>query len=774
MTTLIIAEKPSVAREIAAWIERHKAFGGGKAQDNKTHFVIGSATVVPCLGHLLENFQPQDYDERYAKWQMAHLPIIPSPFKMRPTTRGADKARVIGALLPKAKEVIHAGDPDDEGQLIVDELLTYYDYKGPVNRLWLNAVDDNSITKAMSAIKPNANYKGFSESALARSKSDWILGINLSRACSIIGRARGSSGPLSVGRVQTPTLALIVRREEEIRNFKPKDYFVPWVSADSTPGFTAKWKPQEGDERIDDQNQLVDAKAAQTIVDAVRAAGSMTVQAFSADKKTEGCPMPFSLSSLQSHLSARFGISAKQALDTAQQLYEMKLTSYPRVDCEYLVEDQHADAPAILASLNGVSPEIDRAISGANPALKSRAWDTSKTTAHFGIIPLRRQGGALRLTDIQMKVYQEIVRRYCLQFWPSAQYLAISIEVEAAGERFAVSGRQYTLQGWRSAFSDLDEDDDDVVSLPKLSKGDTLGVVDVGLDKQRTKAPSRYTEGTLLTAMKSAHKFVTNEKLKKILRDNTGIGTPATQAQTIETLIEKKYIERAKKSLVPTSVGEKLINALPKSITTVDLTAYWQQKMDDMREGRVDSHEAFVAEQIAFVEKILPVIEPSFKDVVFGEIRPQIERKETEHKCLDCGGALQMINGKFGWYFACQNEACKTLFKCMEGKPERRTQATVTEHVCGACKKGKLALKSNDRGAFYQCQNEKCRTFFGQVNGKPEVHYACPKCKKGRMRRLENRKDQSFFWGCSEYKSGCKHSVPDKEGLPDFDAVKKK
>lgn len=773
MSTLIIAEKPSVGKEIASWIERHGKFGGGKATQDKTCIRIGSTVVSWCFGHVLEMKMPEEYNEAYARWRMEHLPIVPAQFEFKIKKGAAEQVRALGAFLRQAKEVIHAGDPDDEGQMLVSEVIDHFNYKGPVRRLWLNAIDDASITKAMNSLRPDSEFKGYYESALARSKADWLVGMNFSRACSIVGRARGATSALSVGRVQTPTLAMIVRREQEIRNFRPKDFFTPWLDLDASPGFRAKWKAGADDDRVDEDGKLLDPALAQTIVDRCKSAGRATVGRFTSEKKSESAALPFSLASLQIFMSSKHGMGVQQTLDIAQSLYEKKLTTYPRTDCEYLIESQHSEAAGILASLQGIDAGIDRAIAGANPTLKSRAWDSAKATAHHGIIPLARSS-RVSLSPDELKVYLEIVKRFCLQFWPAAQYLAVSITLECAGEQFCASGRSYTSLGWRSAFvepkNEDEEGDDAIIDLPQLVNGQVLAIQGGGLDKGTTRAPSRYTEGTLVEAMKAAHKLVTNEKLKKILKEKTGIGTEATRAAIIENLIGKKYIERKKKHLVPTAIAERLIDALPKTLSSVDLTAWWQQKMDDMREGRA-AHEPFVVEQIEMIRKVLPSIEPSFSKTVFGEIRKAVKTRETTEKCPVCSSALRNVEGKYGWFFACSNDACKKLFRDVNGKPVARDEGKKTGHACQACNKGDLVLKQSQHGPYYQCSHDKCRKFFNQIDGAPEPYVPCPKCKKGHMSRRKGK--DGFFWGCTEYRNGCRSTAPDKDGRPDFSAAKK-
>lgn len=765
---LYIAEKPSVARELAGWLEKQ---GHGKAKKENTYIQVGPDHVVSwCFGHVLEQVEPHEYDERYKQWRLEHLPIIPAPFRLRPKPDAEAQVRALKALLAKADRVVHAGDPDEEGQLLVSEVLNYFNFKKPVLRLWLNAIDETSISRAMASMKPDAAYKGYYESALARSEADWLFGINFTRLITIHGRRCGAESVISVGRVQTPTLALIVAREHEIQNFKPKDFYTPWISLATAPPFRAKWITDEADDRLDPEGYLIEKKAADAIVAKTQGADAV-VTAYSATKKTESAPLPFSLSSLQTLMSSKYGLGAAKVLEAAQKLYEQKLTSYPRTDCEYLIEAQHADAGRILASLQRTSAETDRALAGAKPMFRSRAWNDKNATAHHGIIPLVRSGDLPSLSREESLVYIEVVKRYILQFWPTAEYLETKIELKSADERFAVSGKTWTAPGWRNAFKKeaVDEDEEGKeeaeASLPQLKKGDVLKIAKAGMDASRTKAPKRYTEGTLLTAMKSIHKFVQNEKLKAVLKEVTGIGTEATRANVIETLFKRGYVGKKGKDLVPTAFGTAIIGLLPKHLTAPDMTAYWQQKMDMMKAGE-GTHELLVREQEAFLKKIVPTAAAWFEGAKLGDGKPRAEVQDTEHICPTCKKAhLRRIKGKYGWFFGCSDQACKAAFNEVDGKPVARVAPKQSEHKCAACK-APLTERSGQYGPYFKCSKDTCGAIYKSIDGVPEKTHACPKCKKGRLGLRKGPK--GAFWGCSRFKDGCKHTVNDKNGEPEI------
>lgn len=767
-----------MARDIASWIARNNAFGGGALKKDRTCIRIGSGVVVSwCFGHLLEQAPPEKYNPAFKSWRLSDLPIIPNEFLLTPRADAADQLRALGALIKEADEIIHAGDAGDEGQLLVSEVIDYFKSTKPVRRLWLKGLNDPSIEAGMNNLRPDAEYRGYYESALARSRADWIVGINMTRACTILGRRRGSEGVLSVGRVQTPTLALIVKRELEIRNFKAKDYYTPWVSIASEPGFSAKWATDETDDRVDDEGYLLSKEVAEKIVSGARQSGHAVVEEYTASKRTESQPLPFSLSALQTLMDARFGLSAQQTLDIAQSLYEKKVTSYPRTDSDYLLESQHAEAPGVLASLQGLDPKVDLAISGAKLSIRSKAWNDEKVSDHHAIIPLQRSGSASLSRD-EERVYLEIIKRYCLQFWPAAEFLDTRIELSCDNERYRVRGKTYIGMGWRAAF-DGEADDDEaedkkesVSRLPQLKKGDRLQVAEAGYESSKTSPPKRYTEGTLLTAMKTVHRLITNEKLKRILKEQTGIGTEATRASIIETLFARKYIAKKGKALAPTKIGELLICALPSSITAPDLTAYWQQKMNGMREGE-GTHEPFLDEQSTWLRKLLPQTPEWFERVTFGEIKPQVEIKETDISCPSCGKhSLRHVNGRYGWFFGCPGEECKARFKDVDGKPVKTEPPKMTGKTCPACKKGELSERTGPHGAYYHCEHKTCGKNFSAAAGVPTTVHACPKCKKGMMRQIEGRNGP--FWGCSEYRNGCRFTAEDADGKPDLTPKKRK
>lgn len=757
---LFIAEKASVGKALADFLGRTS---GSKVTPQGSFAVVGNDVVVSMSGHLLEVVEAHEYDPRYKSWRLDDLPIVPNPFvlvpKREPKSRAPEKVRAIAQLLKDCTSVVGVGDPDAEGQLLQDELLLYLGNKKPVMRLWANALDDTTLKKAYASMKPNSEYRGWYEMALARSQADWLYGINMTRACALHARAAGAPQEfkVTVGRVQTPTLWLVVTRELEIRSFVPVDYHVPYIGLATDPRFRATWLTVKGadgayeDPRVDAEGRLVKKPDADAIVAAAKSAGKATVVHADTKAGTESAPLPFSGSTLQAHCSRLFGLGAKLTADTAQALYLKKLTTYPRVDTEYLPESQHADVRLILASLGKATlpPQFAACLRGANPALRSRAWNDSKVTAHHAIIPahLDRPADLATLSDVERKVYYEILKRYLLQFWPAAKFLATEVVLACgtpgAEELYSAKGRVYTDDGWRAAFAGDDEESGGGAGTPKLpalTKGQVVALAEAGAQSKRTAPPQRYDDGTLITAMKSIHQHVKNPEYRKRLKEGVGIGTEATRAPLIEELLRRGTLLREGKELAPSPHAIELICALPDVMKTPDLTASWQQRCDDVKSGQM-THPEFIAETVKWLHNLLRAAPRFFKPGQFPGSKDGGKRAggivETEHKCfgnigkVGCGSPLRLIEGTYGPFFGCGNPDCKKVFRSVEGRPVEKTERP-----------------PEPEGA---------------------VRYDCQVCKKGFLRQRNRTDGSGSFWGCSSWTAGCKAIYNDDGGKPDLE-----
>ncbi|MBB1438315.1 DNA topoisomerase III [Shewanella sp. SG41-4] len=605
---LYIAEKPSLGRAIADVLPKPHKKGDG--------FITAANgdCVSWCIGHLLEQAEPDAYDDAFKSWKLEHLPIVPQTWKLQPKPKTRSQLTVLRKLVKQASSIINAGDPDREGQLLVDEVISYLGVKGDklsqVQRLLISDLNPQAVKRALGQLRSNREFIPLSTSALARSRADWLYGMNMTRAYTIQGRKVGYQGVLSVGRVQTPLLGLVVRRDDEIADFKPKAFYevLAHLLTDQQQAFTAKWQPSEACQPYMDEDGRVLAKGlAENVVARINGKPAEVTKVEAKDKR-QNPPLPYSLSALQIDAAKRFGLSAKEVLDTCQSLYERhKLITYPRSDSRYLPKEQHALAPKVLdAVLKGASGLIEGCES-PNSKLKSKAWDDSKVDAHHAIVPTEKVANLSALSSNEAKLYQHVARQYLAQFYPAYIYAETAVEVTIAGGLFTTKARQDKSLGWKQLFkraatanqassnstSSDDDNDDAVQSLPALVKGQILHCQRGELLQKMTQAPKHFTDATLLGAMTGISRYVTNSEIKKILKETDGLGTEATRAGIIELLFKRGYLIRQGKSILATPVGVGLIRSLPESATTPDMTALWENSLDAISQKRL-KYDAFM------------------------------------------------------------------------------------------------------------------------------------------------------------------------------------
>lgn len=677
---LFIAEKPNLAKAIA------NGLGNGRKDDGCIR--CGDDIVTWCFGHMLELAWPQDYKPEYAQWRREHLPIIPSEWKYKVRKDAAKQLAVIGSLLREADSVVNAGDPDREGQLLVDEVLEHFGYRGPVARIWLPSLDDKSVRIALNDIRDNASYAPLRDAARARSLADWLVGINATRAMTIKGREEGRGEVLSLGRVQTPTLALVVARDREITNFKPADYFVLRASFAHTAGdFTATFVPSETQAGLDASGRLVDFTQVAAVLDQVNGVDGVVAESLR-ENKSKAAPLPHSLSSLQKAASSRFGMSAQEVLDTAQALYERKLTTYPRTDCRYLPNEQFDGAAAVLAALSSV-PALEQVAGTADASLKSSAWNTQKVTAHHAIAPTGEMPPD-NLKAAERDLYLMIATAFCLQFQPPMRYEARKIVLNLADTRWEVTGRRLTDAGWTAFSKDEEDDRQEEESLPPVEQGDAVTCRTVESVKKKTSPPSRFSEGTLIEAMATVHRFVGDADAKATLKATKGIGTEATRAKVLETLKERGYLAIDKKSIVSTPLGREIIDPTPPALKDPITTAEWESRLESIAWGK-ETLDAFLAEQIRILPELLTPI--------LGDGKPAFP-------CPACGAALNRRKRKKdgSWFWGCTAYPdCRTILPDDNGKPGKaRPRPALSEYVCKACGKP-LIKRTGAKGAFYGC-----------------------------------------------------------------------
>lgn len=590
---LFIAEKPSVAKAIVAEL-------GCVTRGDGFITCKDGSVVTWCFGHLLEQAEPDAYlpddvprTKKGSKvWRFEDLPIYPKNWKLLPKNDKGVKKQLatIGKLLKKASLVVHAGDPDREGQLLVDEVLEHFRYTGRVQRFWVSAQDSASIRKGLTNLRDNETFDGMRLAALGRSRADWLLGMNLSRAYTLARQAQGKKELIAVGRVQTSTLALVAKRDVAIRDFKPVPYFVIKARLGGGKPFTAVWEPEESQAGIDEQKRLVDRCIAAALQQRLKAVGQATVVRCSRTPKKIAQPKAFSLADIQLGASNQFGFSAEKTLNLCQSLYEThKATSYPRTDCSFLPESQYADAKNVLAAIAKTMPPLAGLVAKCDCSIQSPTWNDKKITAHHGIIPTQQAADGSKFSDDERKIYRLIAERYLSNFLPAHEYLACSIELRIATERFSAKGRLVTKLGWKVVTSAADEDkaDDEGQALPELKSGLQLPVSGIDCEEERTKPPAAFTEGTLIRAMENIHQAVNDPQSKKFLKEGDGIGTPATRAAIIAELKRKKYLEVKGKKIVATELGLHLLQVVPDVMKNPVLTALFERILREVEAGNV-------------------------------------------------------------------------------------------------------------------------------------------------------------------------------------------
>jgi DNA topoisomerase-3 len=597
---LYIAEKPSLGRAIAAALPKPQ-------KNHQGYIALANGDVVSwCIGHILEQANPENYDPAFKKWQMAHLPIVPEQWQLKPKTQTRAQLTVLRKLVKQADEIIHAGDPDREGQLLVDEVIDFLKVpaqkKQNIQRLLISDLNLPAVKRSLANLQSNQLYMPLSISALARSRADWLYGINLTRAYTLQGQKAGFNSVLSVGRVQTPLLGLVVRRQQEIDNFIAKNFYDvhAHLQTDSQAKFIAKWQPSDACQPyMDEEGRVLNKALAENVVSRINNQTAVVSEVDEQQKK-QAAPLPYNLSSLQIDAAKIYSLNAKLVLDVCQALYEKhKLITYPRSDCRYLPKEHHAQAKGIIAMLANADETYAKFAQDADSSLKSKAWNNAKVTAHHAIIPTEKSANKLTLNPFEKKIYFLIVRQYLAQFYPVYQYNQSRISVLIAGGTFSANAKTPIAQGWKVLFqrtksksNKVDQSDENTEcqlthqSLPKLVKGEQLQCLHGELISRMTQAPKQFTDASLLSAMTGIARYVSDNTIKKMLRETDGLGTEATRAGIIDLLFKRGYLERKGKNIHATAIGASLINALPMAATLPDMTAHWEATLTNISEKK--------------------------------------------------------------------------------------------------------------------------------------------------------------------------------------------
>jgi DNA topoisomerase-3 len=612
---LIIAEKKNLAVDIAKAMSKTQQMRDG-------YIECGGFTVTWCSGHLLEQCAPHDYDPALKSWSLQALPIIPSPFKLKPKEESgpyAGKAKkqlaVIRGLVAKATEIVHAGDPEREGQLIVDEVLEWAGCKAPVvKRLWPNAQTDEGLREAFSRMKPNSEYRNLYNAARCRAEADWVVGLNCTRGWTLLWQQKGHQGVANVGRVKTPTLGLVYERDKIISNFVPKDYYIITAEIAHANGtFRATWQAPKPTEppAFDESGRLLLAERAKSIVQAVSGAQGQISRA-TKTRKSEAPPLLLSLSDAQ-RLGSKLGYSPEETLAALQALYDThKLTTYPRTDCRHAPLSEHAKAAQILPMLGSVMPDI-LPWALAEPARKSAAWDDGKLGAHFALLPTGKKPDLSALPKRERDIFLLVARQYAAQFFPNYEYDSTVIEATISGHVFKATGQTPVAQGWKMVFASAPEADDSKKEesnqkLPACAASDPVRCPKASVSTKKTEPPPHYTAETLLDAMENAHRYVQDEAVKRRLKQVEGIGTPATRSGIIQSLVIGGFIEerKSKKAIQYriTERGRALIESIPSTLKRVDFTALLEGKLEAVAQGAM-SPDQFLADLRTFMDRLV-------------------------------------------------------------------------------------------------------------------------------------------------------------------------
>ncbi|MCB5303609.1 DNA topoisomerase III [Yersinia bercovieri] len=661
---LILCEKPSQGRDIAAVL-------GATTRGNG--FLQGpGVTVTWAVGHLLENASPEAYGTQFARpWNIDALPVLPAQWQMVVKKETEDQFKAIAKLLKQVDEVVIATDADREGEVIARELLDYCQWRGPVSRLWLSALDEPSIRAGLNNIKPGSETLALYYAGLGRARADWLTGMNLTRLYTLKARDKGFDGVLSVGRVQTPTLSLVVNRDRDIAAFVPKPYWQ--VNATLQAGgiaFVAHWVPAQM--YTDEEKRCVHQGIAQQVAQLCHQSGQAQVIEQEKKRETQAAPLAFSLGTLQQACGKLWDMSPQQVLDIAQSLYEThKATTYPRSDCGFLPVSMREEIPQVLAALVKTDPSLAPQIATLNPRFESRIWNDKKITAHHGVIPTKHACDLNKMNDTEKRVYALIRQHYLAQFLPLMESDVTRLDLSLGGQLFRTTGRVIVVLGWKvlfgSATDSKDTDQDEAGNtLPSLNKGDLCTVTAAEVKSLKTKAPLHFTFDTLIAAMMNAASYVTDLQLKKVLKENAGLGTEATRAGIIDTLLKRGYIVIKGRYLRATDIAMDLMDALPAPLKEPGMTALWEQALDEVAAGRMRLDD-FMARQTGWTRQL----------VAQGLAQNVAIRLPPTPACPLCGSKTRLRRGDKGTFYSCEKyPACKGVVNVPDQVKKKTAKST--------------------------------------------------------------------------------------------------
>ncbi|QKE05655.1 DNA topoisomerase III [Bacillus cereus] len=681
--SVVIAEKPSVARDIARVLKCDKKGNG---------YLEGSKYIVTwALGHLVTLADPESYDVKYKKWNLEDLPMLPERLKLTVIKQtGKQFNAVKSQLLRKdVNEIIVATDAGREGELVARWIIDKVRINKPIKRLWISSVTDKAIKDGFANLKPGKAYDNLYASAVARSEADWYIGLNATRALTTRFNAQ-----LNCGRVQTPTVAMIANREDEIKNFKAQTYY--GIEAQTTNQLKLTWQDANGNSRSFNKEKIDGI---------VKGLDKHNATVLEIDKKQKKSFSPglYDLTELQRDANKKFGYSAKETLNIMQKLYEQhKVLTYPRTDSRYISSDIVGTLPERLKAcgVGEYRPLAHKVLQKPIKANKSFV-DDSKVSDHHAIIPTEGYVNFSAFTDKERKIYDLVVKRFLAVLFPAFEYEQLTLRTKVGNETFIARGKTILHAGWKEVYENRFEDDDvtdDVKEqlLPRIEKGDTLTVKLIMQTSGQTKAPARFNEATLLSAMENPTKYMDtqNKQLADTLKSTGGLGTVATRADIIDKLFNSFLIEKRGKDIHITSKGRQLLDLVPEELKSPTLTGEWEQKLEAIAKGKLKK-EVFISEMKSYTKEIVSEIKSSDKKYKHDNI--------STKSCPDCGKPMLEVNGKKGKMLVCQDRECG----------HRKNVSRTTNARCPQCKK-KLELRGEGAGQIFACKcgyREKLSTF---------------------------------------------------------------
>ncbi|WP_394884378.1 DNA topoisomerase III [Clostridium butyricum] len=667
--SLILAEKPSVGRDLAKVL---------KCNVNKGSYIEGNKYIVTwAMGHLVGLMDPEGYDNKYKEWKMETLPMLPKHMKLTVLKKTGKQYNEVKKQLLRndVNEIIIATDAGREGELVARWIIEKAGVKKPLKRLWISSQTNKAILDGFKNLKDAKEYENLYKAAVCRAEADWLVGLNVTRALTCKHNAQ-----LSAGRVQSPTLAMIVQREEEIRNFKPVDY---WCLNAKTDRFMLNWV----NEKVN--NSTFKEEIADSIVNKCKGQNGEVLEVKKTTKKKYS-PALYDLTELQRDANKIWGYSAKQTLNLMQRLYENhKVLTYPRTDSRYVTSDIVATIPERLKAVSfGEYRVAAQQILNTGVKANKNYVDNSKVSDHHAIIPTEEKGSLANLSSDEKHIYDLVVKRFLSVLLPAYEYEQTTVTVNIGKETFSAKGNITKSKGWKMLYDNLN-DDEDSQELPHLNKGDNIIIKSVNKVKKQTTPPARFNEATLLSAMESPQKYINIEKdAAKTLNETGGLGTVATRADIIEKLFNSFVIEKKGKDIYPTSKGKQLIELVPKDLKSPLLTAKWESQLDQIAKGKRDN--------FSFIKEMKNYSVALVEDVKCGSSKFTHDNL-TGKKCPECGKYMLEVKTKNGVMNVCQDRSCG----------HRESVSRTTNARCPECKK-RLELRGHGDGKIYVCPGTNC------------------------------------------------------------------